>query len=389
MFGRRLGGFALPMLGVVVFASHAGRQITPAVAKLEKVNLKRHVLKRQELAGLKETELKQLRGIIFGRHGRVFGEKVIQDFLVSRPWYKPDKKYTVEILNSVERRNMDSIKLAEFKLHKQIEPGDMKFYRDKPYTEAQLGKHTPIEWRLMRAEMEAIHGKFFDGEPWLRKFFSDRYWYKGNEGYSPKLLSSIERKNMATMIAAEKKQRNVGVFPGEMVKFRDKLLTPRLLNGLTLHELRLLRNEVYALHSHRFGSSWLDMYFYEYANNAEGERASETKPTELSYIDNRNVATILDAEGRLRQTVEQRPLEEADLYGFLAEDAAMLRLEILARHGKVFKSHILDKEFRRYSWYKPDPAFSMETLSETERGNIEFLTEFEKKAERAAESQAA
>ena len=67
----------------------------------------------------------------------------------------------------------------------------------------------------------------------------------------------------------------------------------------------------------------------------------------------------------------------------------MLRQEILARHGKVFKSRVLDKEFKRHAWYKPDPAFSEAVLSETERKNLEFLKEFEKTAERAAESQAA
>src|SRR2546422_10000633 len=98
---------------------------------------------------------------------------------------------------------------------------------------------------------------------------------------------------------------------------------------------------------------------------------------------------ILEAEGRLRQTVEQRPLAEADLYGFLAGDAAMLRQGILARHGKVFKSKVLDKEFKRYAWYKPDPAFSETMLRETEREDLEFVKQFERTAERADERQAA
>ena len=75
------------------------------------------------------ADLKFLRGIVFGRHGRVFQEEAIQQFLKKRPWYKPDAKYRVTVLNDTERKNMDAIKEAEWRLHKNVEPGDLKFYR--------------------------------------------------------------------------------------------------------------------------------------------------------------------------------------------------------------------------------------------------------------------
>ena len=45
----------------------------------------------------------------------------------------------------------------------------------------------------------------------------------------------------------------------------------------------------------------------------------------------------------------------------------MLRLEILARHGKVFKSKWLDRHFRGKDWYRPNADFTEALLSETER----------------------
>ncbi len=35
----------------------------------------------------------------------------------------------------------------------------------------------------MIAEVEAVHGKRFDDEPWLQKYFEERYWYHSKANY--------------------------------------------------------------------------------------------------------------------------------------------------------------------------------------------------------------
>ena len=37
-------------------------------------------------------------------------------------------------------------------------------------------------------EVEAIHGKRFEDEPWLQKYFEERYWYFPSDKYDAKKL---------------------------------------------------------------------------------------------------------------------------------------------------------------------------------------------------------
>src|SRR4051812_5564320 len=50
------------------------------------------------LKGLHEDEnaddFALLRGVVFGKHGRVFRERTIQDYLEKQPWYKPNKSFS-------------------------------------------------------------------------------------------------------------------------------------------------------------------------------------------------------------------------------------------------------------------------------------------------------
>ena len=83
-----------------------------------------------------------------------------------------------------------------------------------------------------------------------------------NEKYDPKKLSAIERKNLEILSGAQKKQRKVALLPGDMQFFENKAITEQMLQGLSLHELRLLRNEVYARHGRMFRAEWLQQYFF-------------------------------------------------------------------------------------------------------------------------------
>jgi len=53
-------------------------------------------------------ELTLLRGVVFGKRGRVFKERSIQDYLETQTWYKPKANFTNAILTKIERDNLDS-----------------------------------------------------------------------------------------------------------------------------------------------------------------------------------------------------------------------------------------------------------------------------------------
>src|SRR4029450_6353749 len=107
---------------------------------------------------------------------------------------------------------------------------------DRAITARKLGTHSGAEWKVLIAEVEAIHGKRFDDDAWLQQYFDERYWYSTNADYDAKKLSAIERQNIAALSTAQKKQRHVALLPGDMELFENKAISEAMLKGLSLHE---------------------------------------------------------------------------------------------------------------------------------------------------------
>src|SRR4051812_30548066 len=115
---------------LVLFAAVVNAQDVDPVARaarwrefnkngFEKTNFAKVRLTSTRLARLKVDEnsddVALLRGVVFGKHGRVFKERPIQDYLEKQTWYKPSSSYTNSMLTPVERANLDLIRLAEAK----------------------------------------------------------------------------------------------------------------------------------------------------------------------------------------------------------------------------------------------------------------------------------
>lgn len=374
----RLLVYALVLLLSNVFALPLKAQ-DDYIKAWERFDFSKQTIKPEQLDELPLETLKLLRGIVFGRHGRTFKDPEIRRYLESRKWFKPDPSFQNSVLNRTERANLDSIREAEAKKHDFIEPGDLRFYRDRVITEEMLGFHTAAEWRVLKAEVEAIYGKRFADEPWLQKYFEERYWYEPNPKYDSKQLSEIERRNMETIGEAQKRQRNLSISPGDMEIFQETPITEEMLHGLSLSELRLLRNEIFARRGRRFGADWLQRYF----ESQDWYEASKTgRQQELTEVEKQNAETILRYEKKLREELSTKPVTDELLEGLFQEDARKLRNEIYARHGKVFKDAALQRYFSSFDWYKPDPKFDEKSLSEIEKQNAAFIYNYEQSAMR-------
>jgi len=339
-------------------------------------NFRNDPIKQAQVQKLELYELKLIRGLVFGRHGRIFKDGEISSFLKDQSWYQPNPDFANSMLNDTERRSLDVIRIAEAAKHDTIQPGDMRYWRDRAIPARKLGKHSGAEWKVLVAEVEAIHGKRFDDEPWLQKYFEERYWYSPRD-YDAKTLSPIERKNLEILSGAQKRQRNVALLPGDMEYFENKSLTEQMLQGLSLHELRLLRNEVYARHGRQFKAEWLQQYFFSQPWYTPDENF---KDEELSGNDKLNVETIVKYENRIHQDLSTKPITRALLEGLFLEDASQMRQEIYARHGKVFKEPWLQKYFSSFDWYKADANFTDAALTEVEKKNIATIAAYEKRA---------
>src|SRR5438876_6266913 len=189
-----------------------------------------------DVNSLSIDDLKLVRGIVFGKHGRVFKDPDIHRFLESRSWYKADPNFQNSALNDTERRSLDLIRIAEAQKHETVQPGDMRLYVDRALTRKKLGTHTNAEWTVLASEIEAIHGKRFDGTPWLQQYFDERYWYHSADRYDPKGLSEVERQNLQLIELIQRQQRRVALSPGDMELFENKLIAETMLRGLSLHE---------------------------------------------------------------------------------------------------------------------------------------------------------
>ena len=367
---------SLVLLALIAFVSIPAAAQDPMDA-LKDLDFRKASLKQAQVQKLSPEDLKLLRGIIFGRHGRVFRDNDIKVYLEEQSWYKPNPEFKNSMLNDVERRNLDLIRIAEAAKHEFIQPGDMRYWRDRQITPRKLGKHSGAEWKILLAEVEAIHGKRFDDEPWLQQYFEERYWYFPSDKYDAKKLSAIERKNLEILSGAQKRQRKVALLPGDMQFFENRSISEQMLQGLSLHELRLIRNEIYARHGRMFRADWLQQYFYfqPWYNPDEN-----FKDEELSGNDKLNVETIVKYENKIHEGLSTKPITRALLDGLFLEDASQMRQEIYARHGKVFKEPWLQNYFSSFAWYKADPNFTDESLSEVEKKNIATIAAYEKSA---------
>jgi hypothetical protein len=198
------------------------------------------------------------------------------------------------------------------------------------------------------------------------------------------------------------------------------------LEGLSLYDLALRRNTIYARVGNPFNKKWLHDYFatqpwYTPLPRAELERLSE--------VDRRNAALIAEVEAsvpaaelRARKDgllevranmgsafccgdaielelvsaalgeyagdpsvpVSQRsPLEDpnvlarkltqAQIADLSRRDLRLARNTIFARYGRSFKSPILQDWFSQKTWYAVDPKYSDSRLTDVDKANIELL----------------
>ncbi|MEP6900580.1 MAG: YARHG domain-containing protein [Actinomycetota bacterium] len=319
-------------------------------------------------------ELAIVRGILFGKRGRIFTERSIQDYLEKQSWYKPNKNFKNSLLTPMERANLDMIRLTEAERHNSIQPGDLRYWIKTEIPEDKLVYNTAVDWQIMVAEIEAIHGKTFPDQEWLQKYFDERYWYKRDPKYAPTVLSNIERKNLEAIDKKHDKENEAAVSVGDMDKFQNVLLTEELLDGVTLNDLRLMRFEFYARHGRKYTTpgfkqefEWRDWY----------KPIKDQSKVKLNKIEEQNVKLIEKMEADWREYLATEEITGGLLYGLFIEDLRVLRNEIYARHGRVFKDRQLQKYFSEQPWYKPNPDFKDELLTEKEYKNLAIIKEAE------------
>jgi hypothetical protein len=78
----------------------------------------------------------------------------------------------------------------------------------------------------------------------------------------------------------------------------------------------------------------------------------------------------------------KKDLTEQDLADYRAFELTLMRNEIFALRGRVFRDPVLAAYFKSRSWYRPNPAYSDALLTERERRNAAFIAAYQQRAKK-------
>src|SRR6185503_5962735 len=97
--------------------STSAQEVSDAVKRWEDFDFAKNKIVTSQIAALPLEDLQLLRGIVFGKHGRIFKDLSIKAYLKDRPWYHPNPDFKNSMLNETEVRNLDIIRDAEAGKH--------------------------------------------------------------------------------------------------------------------------------------------------------------------------------------------------------------------------------------------------------------------------------
>jgi len=156
------------------------------------------------------------------------------------------------------------------------------------YSEEELYKFGLEQLYLARNEIFARHGYQF-GSQFLRDYFGSVSWYEPVPGFKTPSLSALESANVTVILKVEK---NLGgpyisskpALPGGgggqgapadiFAYSSDRTLSRTVVQSLTLPELSIARNEIFARHGFPFSSAALQDYFGRKPDYSRDESAS-------------------------------------------------------------------------------------------------------------------
>ena len=177
-----------------------------------------------------------------------------------------------------------------------------------------------------------------------------------------------------------------------------RALTEAELSSMSLQQLYLARNEVFARHGYDFGTPLLQRYF----GSRSWYRAKPGfKSPSLSDVETRNAELILAVEkdnggpfispakslpgdGSTAAVPDmfpyssQQPLPRSVLQGLTAQELSIARNEIFARHGYPFRSKALQNYFARKPWYRRNPRMTDPPFNSVEKQNVWLIRKIER-----------
>lgn len=214
-------------------------------------------------------ELSILRNTIYARYGwDGYRKPWLRAYFHSQPWFKPNPKFSYKQLADVDRKNAHFIAVREQSLT-DVELTRMrddifarygKVWSDKPEWELTNGKSVKSCARPKKAtpgqyEEEDIETSF----PACR--YAKQKWYKPDPNFSTSKLGDDDKIEIGLLARAMGEFALDDESRGKSEGSLDRALKVEEVRQLSLRDLRLLRNTIYARRGRTFKSEILRDHF--------------------------------------------------------------------------------------------------------------------------------
>ena len=279
------------------------------------------------------------------------------------------------------------------------------------YAPAELSALTDQQLTVAAAEINARYGAYAP-DPQLQAFFECLSWY--TPGGTVK-LNNFEKQNLF-LIDVCQRQRNGTIYQSANAYIRYanqgsgyilpdsdyRNVTGTELSRLSMAELNLARNEIFARHGYIFQDEALQTYFYCQSWYVPTTPAPEFNSTSLNETENENLEmiTLFEDLDDLRVPSSNNPyipyysrsyeyifsdsntrlLTSYDIQYLSIPQLIIARNEIFARNGYTFTDDHLMEYFLQCSWYLPQVPpgrRDMVSMNSTERKNVDLLLDYQ------------
>ena len=279
-----------------------------------------------ELEGKTLRELAILRNTVFARYGwSGFRKPWLREHFQKQPWFKPNPDFTYKLLSDADRKNVHFIGVRE----QSFTERELRRIQDTIFARAGKVWNDVYEWKLKDGrtvrsctepqepldEEEGCTGANCEGTESRDCLFRQEKWYQPDPKFSEDKLSAEARIELGLI------SRALGGFASDSGKLEkgtqaslDRILSVKELRQLSLRDLRLLRNTIYARRGRPFKSKVLQAHFKAMSWYREDPGYTDAR---LTQNDKRNIALIRSVEDEFGG-----PLKDEDWLIDPATDAA-------------------------------------------------------------------
>jgi hypothetical protein len=253
----------------------------------------------RELDNKSLRELAILRNTIYARYGwDGFRKPWLREHFHAQPWFKPNPKFSYKLLTDADKKNAHFIAVKEQSftepqlraMRDEIFARRGKVWNDKPEWKLKSGKTV----RSCSKPKDADPDEYVDVEASNDCRFAAMKWYRPNPKFTVAELTAEDKIELGLLARAmgefaldnETREKSES---GSL----DRLLKIDELRQLSLRDLRLLRNTIYARRGRPFKSQILQQHFNSMSWYTINPDYSDRL---LSANDQRNIALIRSVE---------------------------------------------------------------------------------------------